>query len=115
MHEQYSNLVTIKAWTTLAERIPESNLDDVGEQKNRNVMKCHSCGSEYHLKFNCPKLFLSDQQEGSGAGKTQETQKGSSDWRLIHTAEKNTIVTVNSVKFYFYKHCVYKKTKRQGF
>ena len=49
IHEQYGDLFTDKAWPALTEHIPESNLGGVGEQQERNGMKCHSCSSEYHL------------------------------------------------------------------
>ena len=73
IREKYGDLVIIKSWPALTQRIHESNLCGVGEQKNRSSTKCHGCGSEYHLKFNFPKSSPSYQHEGRGADKTQET------------------------------------------
>ena len=48
--------------------------------------------------------------EGSSANKSSLTQ-----WRYIHPMDENSTTIVNWTTYYFYKHCVCKFTKTQGF
>ena len=121
MHETYSDLVTISKWPALATKIPAANLSAATEdepcdttsppRKNRNGTKCHICGSEYHLRANCPeRKNNSDYDDDS-----KNSNGGDSNWRYITPTDENSIIEVNGVKYYYCKSCKCKRTGKVGF
>jgi len=99
--------MTTNQWHFLTSTIPSGNLGAVTEdtysssksQKNRNGMKYHVYGSEYHLQADC-------YQSSDGGGSTIiDTNKNSSpNWKSITPADENTIVTIDVLKYIFYEH-----------
>ena len=121
MRENYSDLVTVSQWPALATTLPASNLGEIKlpdiPKKNFNDMKCHICGSEFHLKANCPNKPTSDSDKmlGSKVGFTGDGKTSMAAWRYIHPVDSDSEITVNSIKYYFCKHCTCKFTGKQGF
>ena len=122
MREQYADQVRLKTWPALAPSIPTANLGTFHDslsrdsaKKNPNGYRCHICGSEYHLKWNCPKATSSPESDSLGGGSEPPPSEADDNWRYCAPADENTVLVVNGMKYYFCKHCVCKKTKRKGF
>ena len=124
MRESYSDLVSTKQWPALTATIPSSNLGYVqdksgseGKHKNPNGMKCHICGSEYHLKFKCPDKppTNGDGEKNDGGQKNDGSTARNSDWRYCKPADDNATMTVNDLLYKYCKHCKCKRTGRIGF
>ena len=115
----YSDLVTSKKWPALATKIPAANIgtvEDDGHRRSRNDMKCHDCDSEYHFRNHpdCPKSSRSTDKDKK-LTQIPTGAKGYGDWKFIALSDDNAIVTMNDLEYFFYKHCVYKRTRRQVF
>ena len=121
MRENYSDLVTVSQWPALATTLPASNLGEIKlpdiPKKNFKDMKCHICGSEFHLKADCPNKPTSDSEKmpGSKLGFTGAGKTSMATWRYIHPADPDSEITVNGIKYDFCKHCTCKFTGKQGF
>ena len=122
MREQYAEQVRLKTCPALATSIPTTNLEKLndalsqGPKKNPNRYRCHICGSEYYLKFDCSQAQApsdSERKGGSvGGGTIPSTASKDDNWRYCAPLNENAILIVNGVKYYFCKHCVCKRRRR---
>jgi len=95
---------------------------DENERENPNRYRCHECNSKYHLRNNCTvkKKKLSEKERGgdgsaSGSSGPKSGEQRNSDWKFIAPADDNVTVTVNSLEYFYCKHCMCKNTNRRGF
>ena len=111
MRKEYGESIKINAWT----KLPQGHLGESTDTvKNRNGMKCYKCDFEYHLFFD-----FSERRKGTGdvigSSNDRDGKKVDSAWKYIAPADENSTIEVNGDKYYYYAHCVCKKTKQKDF
>ena len=62
-------------------------------------MNYHTCDSDYHLSFDCPKTrtYTDDR---SGSSNDRYGKKGDIPWKYIAPADDNSTVEVNGNNYY---------------
>jgi hypothetical protein len=125
--KEHTQLVTDHEWTALAAKLPESNLAEThlakatyaSKVKEGGIRKCYRCGSENHLRPECPHPPKEGENRGpppSTKSEEQRIRKPLASWKYIqpHNLTK-TYPDEDKKEWKFCKKCTCRATNKKGF